>query len=95
MASILHFPRTFFAESPQAPLRTSPSAEEAALNRPRPQPHLVIPRARPASVLTFEHERCTTVARIDLTIARRSNQSRLRRLFSPSDYTDNWPLGAA
>jgi hypothetical protein len=88
MANILTFPDSVA----EPPIRTSPSAEEAPLNRPRP--HLVIPAVRPASTFTPDQEPSTIVGGIDLEIARRSKRTRLRRLFSPSD-PDTWPLGAA
>jgi hypothetical protein len=101
MASILNFPGNLFAESPAIPVPTSPSAEEATLNRPRRGPHLVNLVTHPDTCLNDGKEFRDfsefnkTGAHLDLEFARRSNRSRLRRLFSPSSYHDTWPQSAA
>jgi hypothetical protein len=90
MANILHFPSRLFAKSPKPP--ASSSATEAAYDRSRPGPHLVISPARPTPLLVSTDERWTAIGRVDLDIAPRPNRS---HLFSPSDYSDTWPQGAA
>ncbi len=95
MASILNFPGSLFAETPTVPARTTPSAEEAALNRPRRGLHLVNHLTRPTVAPEASHGSFKVVAQLDLELARRSTGTRLRRMFSTSDYSDTWPLGAA
>jgi hypothetical protein len=91
MANILQFPSSLCTKPP----KPSPSPAEVAPNRPRPGPHLVISNARPAPLLLSTDERWTALGPVDEEIAQRSSQRHLRRLFRSSDYTDNWPLGAA
>jgi len=96
MASILSFP-----DSTSPPIPTSLSAEDPALNRPRPGPHLVNPvinpDTRPSDGKEFRDfsDSGKTVAHLDLELARRSNRSRLRQIFRPSSPPDNWPQSAA
>ena len=90
MASILQFPNKLFAESPRTPQRTSPSAEEAAFNRPRfglnlggcsgDRPWEVISTPRLSIALPAQID--IAVARIDLEISHLTTRARLHRLFT-------------
>jgi hypothetical protein len=98
MPNLLHFPSRFFANAPGT--RAFFSAAQTTSLRPSPGPHLVIAAARPISLLASGDERSPSehwivVSRLDLALARGSKQGRLRRIFTPADYPDPWPLGAA
>jgi hypothetical protein len=78
--NVLTFPRKFFAESPSAPARTSPSAEEAAFNRPRFGLNLGNgPHAPIAPSLAFTSQITLAVSRVDREIAQLAARTGLHR----------------
>jgi hypothetical protein len=95
MAEILTFPRTLFDESPTMPIRTSPSAEKSALNRPRLGLHAVNRAPRPSIVFHADPDLGSVVAHIDVENARKFFRNPLRRIFGTSTDPDNWPQTAA
>ena len=92
MASILQFPNKLFAESPRTPQRTSPSAEEAAFNRPRfglnlgsrYDDRLWEAISTPRLSIALPAQVDIAVARIDLEISHLTTRTRLLRLLTGS-----------
>jgi hypothetical protein len=92
VASILAFPRKFFAETPTLP---SPSAEEAAFNRPSFGLHLGsgkrTPFAPTAPSLEMTSQIGLAVAHIDREIAHYNARLRLVRLLIQQQSTTTLP----
>ena len=92
MASILAFPRKFFAETPSMPTLTSPSAEEAAFNRPSFGLHLGngkrTPFAPTAPSLEMTAQIGVAVAHMDSEIAHYSARLHLLRLLTQQHSTN-------